>query len=160
MRQRSRVRAFLTKPIRGRAVRVVLALVLGAATTVAVAWTLALLVDGSFNTSPIASRGFSYEVAVGRIRLRPGGELRPIQDVRRAQRWGTSIVVVNGPYEDGQGYGSVEELLEGTSFAEEMKEKFICQEPASAWWRADGWPFTAFSAEASVRRRLERLPAF
>jgi hypothetical protein len=155
MLQSSRVRTSLKKPIRGRGVRVVLALLLGAASMVGVSWSLALLVDGSFRTSHPASRGFSWEVAAGWIPT-PAGETNiDLQQVTRARRWGTDIACAQGPVINGQPFGSLHDLVEGTSFAEEMKAKFDSGEAVCAWWRADGWPLPAFSAEARWRPRGE-----
>ena len=48
-------------------------------------------------------------------------------------------------------HGSPHLLVEGTSFAAEMRELFDRGETPCAWWRADGWPLLALSAEARWR---------
>lgn len=60
------------------------------------------------------------------------------------------MVEVSGVWaeDNRQAYGSAPALLEGATFAAEAKEKIDMGEPPIAWWRADGWPFRALSAEA------------
>jgi len=145
----TRVQAFLSNPIPRppTVVRVAAAIVLGAATTVAVAWSLAYFVNGSLN-SMYGAPGFSMDVAVQLISTPPGSTEVDLEEVTRHRCWGTEVVEVWGPVINGQPYGSLHALVEGTSFAGEMKEKFDRGEAATAWWRADGWPIPALRAEA------------
>jgi hypothetical protein len=158
MKMRLRVRAILLKPIFPTrvptVVRVAAAVILGAATTVAVAWSLAWLVDGGQTTSPRWQRGFKSDVA---DQIIPTPPYSPQQDgvhlvqVKRTWRWGTDIVEVWPAWSEDpsyQPYGSPRALVDGTSFAAEMKERFDRLEEPCAWWRADGWPLLALSAEA------------
>ena len=148
--------AALSKPIHRTVVRVAAAIMLGAATTVAVAWLLALYVDGGQATSARWSRGFKTDVA---NQLVPTPPLSPQQNgihivqVSRNRRWGTDIVEVWPAWSEDPNRrltppGMIHTLVEGTSFEAEMKEKFDNSESACALWRADGWPFLALSSEA------------
>lgn len=148
--------AVLTKPIHPTVVRVAGAIMLGAATTVAVAWLMALYVDGGQANGPRWQRGFKTDVA---NQVVPTPPLSPQQNgihlvsVIRARRWGTVIVEVWPVWSEDPNYrptpaGSTHALVEGTSFEAEMKEKFDRSEAPCAWWRADGWPLPALSAEA------------
>jgi hypothetical protein len=147
----SRVPAGLSKPINATVVRVAAAIVLGAATTVAVAWSLAFYVDGSQAGRVQRARwgrGFSNDVAVQLIPTPPDRTGDQFATVTRSRRWGTDIAEVWGPCVNGNAYGSLHELVEGTSFETEMKGKFDRGQAPTAWWRADGWPLPALSAEA------------
>ncbi|MCH7849097.1 MAG: hypothetical protein IIB53_12115 [Planctomycetes bacterium] len=148
--------AALTKPIHPMVVRVSAAIMLGAATTVAVAWLMALYVDGGQATSARWSRGFKTD---GASQVVPTPPLHPQQNgihlvqVTRIRRWGTDIVEVWPVWSQNPNYpisppGSTHALVEGTSFEAEMKDKFDRNEAPCAWWRADGWPLPALSAEA------------
>jgi len=151
-----RLRAFLTKPIQRppTVVRVVLAIVLGVATTVAVAWGLAYFVKAS-RRNIVWIPGYSTEVA---LQVVPAPPRSPQQtgvhfaSVVRRRQVGTDLIEVWPVWaDDGRPPsppGSTHALVEGTSFAAEMKEKFDRGEAPTAQWRADGWPFRALSAEA------------
>lgn len=151
------MKTVLHKPIPPTVVRVAAAIVLGVSTTVAVAWSLALLVDGGHGRGMYWWwPGRSYEVAT---QVRPTPPHSPQQtglhfvSVSRIRRSGTDIVRVNETWSaDGrQAWGSPHALVEGTSFAAEMKEKFDRGEAPTSWWRGDGWPLLALSAEARWR---------
>lgn len=146
--------AVLTKPIHPIVVRVAVAILLGAATTVAVSWLMAMYVDGVRSTKTSQQRGFQKDIATQII---PTPPLNPQQSgihlvqVVRIHRWGTDIVEVRPVWDqnpNGQQYGSTHTLVEGTSFETEMKEKFDNNEAPCALWRADGWPLLALSSEA------------
>ncbi len=137
-------------------IRIVAAILLGAATTVGVAWLLALYVDGGQANIPRWRRGFKADVAT---QLVPTPPFHPQQNgihlvtVTRSYRWGTVLVEVwpawsEDPYRPLTLSGSTDALVEGTSFEAEMKEKFDNNESACALWRADGWPLLALSSEA------------
>ncbi len=137
-------------------IRIAAAIMLGAATTVAMSWLMALYVDGGRANR---SRGFKTDVA---NQLVPTPPLHPQQigvhlvQVVRSRRWGTDIVEVWPVWAQNPAYtptppGSTHALVEGTSFEAEMKEKFDNSESPCALWRADGWPFPALSAEARWR---------
>lgn len=66
--------------------------------------------------------------------------------VMRCRSWGTDWVMVQ-PVVNGQPYGSPHDLVEGTTFAEEMRRTFARREAIVATWRASGWPMLALSAE-------------
>lgn len=149
-----RVLAALSKPIPPTVCRVAGAILLGVATTVAVAWLLALYVDGGKAAVSRWSRGFKSDVAT---QIVPTPPHHPQQDgvhvvqVKRYWRRGTEIVEVWPAWSDDSNHpphGSPHALVEGTSFAAEMKERFDRSEAPCAWWRADGWPLLALSAEA------------
>ncbi len=150
MHKASRWLAVLSKPIPPTVVRVAAAIMLGAATTVAVAWLMALYVR------PHWSRGFKTDAA---NQLVPTPPLSPQQNgihlvqVSRNRRWGTDIVEVWPAWSEDLDRrltppGMIHTLVEGTSFEAEMKEKFDNNESACALWRADGWPLLALSSEA------------
>lgn len=128
--------------------RVAAPILLGSASTVAVAWLLALFVDG--NSAALRMT----EVAQQIIPTPPNSPQQTgvhFVDVLRTRTWGTDIVEIWPSWaEDATrpAYGSTHALVEGTSFESEMKEKFDRNEAPTAWWRADGWPLQAFSAEA------------
>ena len=157
-RKTSRSRGLLTKPIHPIVVRVAAAILLGAATTVGVSWLMALYVFGGKSTNrgfvTLGQRGFKMDIATQVV---PAPPLHPQQNgthfvtVTRIRRWGTDIVEVWPAWSKDPNrpqYGSTHALVEGTSFEAEMKEKFDRSEDPCAWWRADGWPFPALSAEA------------
>ncbi len=151
----SRWRAVLTKPIHPMVVRIVAAILLGAATTVGVAWLMALYVDGGRATNTSRQRGFKKDIA---MQVVPTPPLSPQQNgihlvsVIRIRRWGTDIVEVwpvwsQNPNRRLAPPGTIHALVEGTSFETEMKEKFDRNEAPCALWRADGWPLLALSSE-------------
>jgi len=152
----SRLRGFLTSRIPllpPPRVRVVVAIVLGLATTIAVAWALAYFVDGGQTKTPYWQRGFKTEGATLVIPTPANATEstgRYMAQVTRVGRWGTDIVELAEVWDqrNGPAYGSPHALLEGTSFATEMKAKLNRREAPIAWWRADGWPLLALSAEA------------
>ena len=142
----ARIRA--SKSIPPTVIRGVVAILLGAATTVGIAWLLALLVDGGHV-------GYNDVVALQGIPMQPG--YAPAQppgaffaQATREQSWGTVIVKVDTVWsgDGGPSVGSMFEVLDGTSFAEQMKDNFDSDVAPTAWWRADGWPMLALSAEA------------
>ena len=147
------MRNVFAKPIPPIVVRSAAAVVLGVATTVAIAWSLALLVDGSMATVHPTDRGFRTDLARHVIPTPPESPQQEgthfVQVVRR-RRAGTEIVEVGPVWSedpDAPAYESTHALVEGTSFAAEMKGKFNRREAATALWRADGWPLPVFSAE-------------
>lgn len=148
------MRRVVSKPIPPIVVRGAAAVVLGVATTVAVAWSLALLVDESQRTAPLSNRGFRTDLAKHVIPTPPRSpqqEGTHFVQVVRYRRAGTDIVEVWPVWSedpDSPAYESTHALVEGTSFAAEMKEKFDRREAPAALWRADGWPLPVFSAEA------------
>ena len=151
----SRWYAVVTKPIPPMVVRIVAAILLGAATTVAVAWLMALYVDGGRSTNTSQQRGFKKDIA---LQIVPTPPLSPQQNgihlvsVIRIHRWGTDIVEVWPVWDQNPNRrlappGTIHALVEGTSFEAEMKEKFDNNEAPCALWRADGWPLLALSSE-------------
>ena len=146
----------MTKPIHPIVVRVAAAIMLGAATTVAVAWLMALYVDGGQATSTRWSRGFKTDVANQIVPTPPRSPQQNgihLVQVTRIRRWGTDIVEVwhvwaEDPNRRLAPPGTIHALVEGTSFEAEMKDKFDRNEAPCALWRADGWPLPALSAEA------------
>lgn len=163
MDERLRVRAMLTKPIPrpAPAVRLIIALVLGLATTVAIAWSLAYW--GGAAAPGWALDGFMKEPATLSVRApshAPDGGYQV--QAARFYRWGTEVVEVGLVWADGRPpYGSPHDTVERTSFASEMKDKFDQGEAPTAWWRADGWPLPALSAGAHWRsydsKRIQRV---
>lgn len=148
------MKAILHKPIPPIVVRGTAAIVLGTATTVVIAWLLAVLVDGGQATGPRWQRGFKTDVA---SQLTPTPPQSPQQSgvhfasARRSHRWGTDIVELGLTWSEDvnrQPWGSPHALVKGTSFAADMKERFERGEAPTAWWRGDGWPLLAMSAEA------------
>lgn len=122
---------------------------LGAATTVAVSWLMAL------NVSARWSRGFKMDVAMQIVPTPPRSPQQNgihLVSVIRTRRWGTDIVEVwpvwaEDPNRRLAPPGTIHTLVEGTSFEAEMKEKFDNNEAPCALWRADGWPLPALSSE-------------
>src|SRR5688572_3905830 len=119
----SHVRALLLKPIPPTVVRVAGAIVLGVATTVGVAWMLALSVNGA--TTPRWRGGFTTDVALQVIPTQPGYAQTTglcFATATRSRSCGTDIVDVGLTWaDDGRGpYGSPHALVDGTSFAAEM----------------------------------------
>lgn len=143
------VRAKLAKPIPSIVGRIAVAIVLGGATTVGVSWILALLVAGLPTMSP---GRFSVATAAQVMPNPPNTTGTSFLCVMRFRRWGTEIIHIRrqGP---GWPAGSVQELIEGTSYVVQMKEEFKRGRETVVWRRADGWPLPAFSVEARWRGR-------
>jgi len=151
--------AALSKSIPPIVVRMAVAIIFGAATTIGVSWILALNVRSGGVKRWMWGR--EYDVALQVIRTSPERDAFFFVQVTRSRCWGTDIVEVGEVWApENRQYGSTHALVEGTAFAAEMREVFDRGEaPPEVWWRADGWPRPALSADARWTSNRDRLSA-
>jgi hypothetical protein len=126
-------RRFMTRTAR--------AVVLGAITTVAVSWLIAW-------SRPKPVLAYSSDAALQWVNGPRGSNDEHLLYVARFRGLGKDFAIVYPAYPDTRGpEGSVQAVLEGTSFCTEICEKADRREASTAIWLAHGWPMRALSAE-------------